>query len=159
MKAMKTTSLFLTFSLLFSTAFAGGEEELRKLVDDYAASVNELDMDLAASIWSRTDDVTFIQPRGHQRGWDQVKNNFYLGAMNNFSQRDLKVSDLKVQLLGEDAAWGEFYWEFNATFKKDGQEISSKGRETQVWKKEQGRWKIVHVHYSGMPVTGEREGF
>ena len=22
-----------------------------------------------------------------------------------------------------------------------------------------GEWRIVHIHYSGMPETGEREGF
>ena len=152
--------LNIFLSLVFLTpVLADDEAELRKLVDDYARSVQLLDMDLVASIWSQSEEVTFIQPRGHQKGWDQVKNNFYLGAMNNFSQRDLKVTDLKVHLLNDEAAWGEFYWEFNATFKKDGQKITTKGRETQIWKKEGDTWKIVHVHYSGMPVTGEREGF
>lgn len=157
--AMKCLCIFLFSVLLTSTTFGDEREELRKLVDKYADSVNRLDLTLATSIWSQSAEVTFIQPRGHQKGWDQVRNNFYLGAMNNFSQRDLKVENLSIQLLGDDSAWGEFYWEFNATFKKDGQKITSKGRETQVWKKESDGWKIVHVHYSNMPVTGEREGF
>ena len=150
----------LVFALLVHcTASADMKEDIEKLVDDYAKSVNSLDMELAASIWSQSDEVTFIQPRGHQKGWEDVRNNFYLGAMNNFSKRELKVKNLVIRELSDNSAWGEFYWEFNATFKKDGKPLKSEGRETQVWKKENGAWRIVHIHYSSMPVTGEREGF
>ena len=155
---MRALTLLLSF-FCFSAAFGSDEDALRKLVHDYADSVNRLDMKLAGEIWSQSEEVTFIQPRGHQKGWIQVRDHFYLGAMNNFSQRHLTVNNLNIRLLGDDAAWGEFYWEFYATFKKDGQKINSKGRETQVWNKVDGSWKIVHVHYSAMPVTGEREGF
>ncbi len=152
--------LTLVLTIFFvSISWADTKGEIEKLVDDYAKSINELDMELAGSIWSQSDEVTFIQPRGHQKGWQQVRNNFYLGAMNNFSKRDLKVKNLMIRELSESSAWGEFYWEFNATFKKDGKPIKTAGRETQVWKKEKGTWKIVHIHYSSMPVTGEREGF
>ncbi len=146
----------MTFSFL--PCFGGEEDELRKLIDDYARSVNELDLELAASIWSHGEGISFIQPRGHQKGWEEVRKNFYLGAMSNFSERDLQVKNVSIRILGEDTAWGDFYWDFYATF-KDGKKIHTEGRETQIWKKEQDVWKIVHVHYSGMPVTGEREGF
>ena len=156
---MKRVLTLLISILAFTIAYGDDEDALRKLVDQYAASVKSLDMDLLKSIWIQSDEVTFIQPRGHQRGWEQIHKNFYLGAMANFSERDLQVKDLAIHRLDENSAWGEFYWEFNATFKKDGKEIKTQGRETQVWKKDKGTWQIVHVHYSGMPVTGEREGF
>ena len=78
--------------------------------------------------------------------------------MGNFKTRDLVLKNVNIRILSEDAAWSDFYWDFNATF-KDGTPIQTSGRETQVYKKEPDGWKIVHVHYSGMPVTGEREGF
>lgn len=54
----------------------------------------------------------------------------------------------------------EFYWVFDAIFSGENpQEIQTKGREKQVVKKFGDEWKLVHVHYSNMPVTGEREGF
>ncbi len=151
-----STLLLMIFSSL--PCFGGEEDKLRKLIDDYVLSVNQLDLELAASIWNQSEDISFIQPRGHQKGWEEVRKNFYLGAMSNFSERDLRVKNVSIRILDENTAWGDFYWDFNAKF-KDGKEISTEGRETQVWKKEQGAWRIVHVHYSGMPVTGEREGF
>jgi hypothetical protein len=30
---------------------------------------------------------------------------------------------------------------------------------TQIWEKEANEWRIVHIHYSGMPVTAPRRGF
>jgi ketosteroid isomerase-like protein len=58
-----------------------------------------------------------------------------------------------------DTAWAEFYWDFVAKFRKDGSPLKTQGRETQVYRKDNQGWRIVHVHYSNMPVTGEREGF
>lgn len=37
---------------------------------------------------------------------------------------------------------------FHATVKNPGPKITTKGRETQIYHKEDGVWHIVHVHYS-----------
>jgi len=79
-----------------------------------------------------------------------------MGGM--FSERKLTAHDVSVQVLG-DAAVAEFYWDFVAKFRKDGSPISTHGRETQVYRKTSDGWRLVHVHYSGMPVTTERRGF
>jgi ketosteroid isomerase-like protein len=155
---MKTT-IYILFSILITQFLrADDADDLRGLVDQYVQSIEKLDLEVAESIWSQKGEISFIQPRGHQKNWKEIKEGFYQGAMGSFSKRKLLVKDLTISVLDDQTAWGVFYWEFNATF-KDGKEITTKGRETQVWKKEDGAWKIVHVHYSGMPVEGEREGF
>jgi ketosteroid isomerase-like protein len=53
----------------------------------------------------------------------------------------------------------EFYWDFVAKFRKDGSSITTHGRETQVYRRTPEGWRLVHVHYSGMPVTDQRQGF
>jgi hypothetical protein len=64
------------------------------------------------------------------------------------------------KILGDaGAAWAEFYWDFVATVRKDGSTLTTTGRETQVHGREGQGWRIVHVHYSGPPVTGELQGF
>ncbi len=47
----------------------------------------------------------------------------------------------------------------SAGFRKDGSPVATRGRETQIYQKEQGGWRLVHVHYSGMPVIEERKAF
>ncbi|MDO1513722.1 hypothetical protein Q2T41_13745 [Maribacter confluentis] len=41
----------------------------------------------------------------------------------------------------------------------DGTAMQTRGRETQILKKINDEWRIVRVHYSGMPKTGDKERF
>jgi ketosteroid isomerase-like protein len=79
-----------------------------------------------------------------------------MGGM--FSERKLSTHDIAVQMLG-DCAIAEFYWDFVAKLRKDGSPLTTHGRETQVYRKTPDGWRLVHVHYSGMPVAAERQGF
>jgi ketosteroid isomerase-like protein len=132
---------------------------IRTLIAAYAKSVDTVDTNLAATIWADTPDVSFIYPRGHERGWGAIKVGVYEQAMGQtFSERRLAVKDIAIHCYG-DSAWAEFYWDFTAKLRKDGSPVTTHGRETQVYWKLHGTWRLVHVHYSGMPVTGERQGF
>lgn len=133
--------------------------EIQKILERYTASINNLDLELASQIWSQTADTSFIHPRGHQKGWEDIKRAFYLGAMANFSKRDLRLKDISIRILSKEVAWADFYWDFHAVFAEDGSAMTTKGRETQIFRKEKEGWKIVHVHYSGPATQREREGF
>jgi len=132
---------------------------IRSLIEKYAKSVDAADTALAAEVWLDSSDVSFIHPLGHEHGFEQIKQNVYTRLMGEtFSERRLSVRDVSVHVFG-DSAWAEFYWDFAAKFRKDGSPLTTHGRETQLYQKEQGHWRLVHVHYSGMPVTAERQGF
>src|SRR4051812_40033827 len=50
---------------------------IRSLIATYAKSVDAADTTLASRVWASTPDVSFIHPRGHERGWAAVKTKFY----------------------------------------------------------------------------------
>jgi ketosteroid isomerase-like protein len=131
--------------------------EIRSQVDRYMESVNAADPKLGAMVWSPTPDVTFIEPTGHERGWDQIADVVYRELMGEtFSKRTLKnVSDVSIHVYG-DAAVVEFDWDFVATLRSDGKTVvHTTGRESQVYVNLAGQgWRLVHVHYSGPPVKG-----
>jgi ketosteroid isomerase-like protein len=77
---------------------------------------------------------------------------------DTFSERKLTPRDISVHVYG-DSGWAEFYWDFAAKFKKDGSPLTTHGRETQVYRKMADGWRLVHVHYSGMPVAEKEKGF
>jgi Xaa-Pro aminopeptidase len=134
-------------------------DAIKNLIAKYAKSVDGADTALAAEVWLDSPDVSFIHPVGHEHGFEQIKQNVYLRLMGEtFSERKLSVHDVSVYVYG-DAARAEFYWDFAAKFRKDGAPLATHGRETQLYHKEQGRWRLVHVHYSGMPVSSERQSF
>ena len=141
-------------------ARAGHEsEEIKELITKYAKSDSDADTDLASQIWWDSPEASFIYPLGHEHGFEQIKENVYkklLGGM--FLERKLSVHDVTVHVL-DDCAVAEFYWDFMATLRKDGSPIATHGRETQVYWKMKDGWRLVHVHFSGMPLAAGGQGF
>ena len=131
-------------------------EEIKNLIAKYAKSVGDADTALASQIWWNSAEASFIHPLGHEHGFEQIKQNVYTRLMGGtFSERKLSVHDVAVQVLG-DAAVAEFDWTFTAKLRKDGSPVTTHGRETQVYRKMPDGWRLVHVHYSAMPVSEDR---
>ncbi|MBV9341446.1 MAG: nuclear transport factor 2 family protein, partial [Acidobacteria bacterium] len=100
-----------------------------------------------------------IHPLGHEHGFDQIKQNVYKHLMGDtFSERRLTPRDIAIHVHGQ-SAWVEFYWDFVAKLRKNGSLITTHGRETQVYWKMPSGWRLVHVHYSGMPASQKNSGF
>jgi ketosteroid isomerase-like protein len=156
---MKLLSLALTVTLWVSAQPAADRQKIEDLIAGYAKSISAADTTMAAQVWSQSPDVSFIHPLGHEHGFEQVKQNVYIRLMGGlFSERQLTVKDVKIQVYG-DAAWAEFYWDFAAKLRADGSAANTHGRETQIYRKERGGWRLVHVHYSAMPATAAGGGF
>ncbi len=133
-------------------------DQIQQMVAKYAKSVDAADTTLAAQVWLDSADVSFIHPRGHEHGFDQIKEDVYRHLMGEtFSERKLSPRDIYVHIFG-DSAWVEFYWDFTAKFRKDGSPITTHGRESQVYWKTKDGWRLVHVHYSALPVTEPKKG-
>jgi len=140
-------------------AQSADEQAIRKVIATYAHSIDTADTAIAEQIWSKAPEVSFIHPRGEEHGLTEIETDVYRNLMGaTFSKRKLSPRDITVHVYG-DTAWSEFQWDFVATVRKDGSAFESEGRETQVYHRENGQWRIVHVHYSGVPVTGKLKGF
>jgi hypothetical protein len=135
--------------------------EIRRLVHTYVQSIVDADTKLGATVWSPTPDVSFIEPRGNEQGWEQIAAVFYGKTMGEtFTKRTLKlVGEVNIQWYGS-AAVAEFNWDFVATIRANGQTIHTTGRESQVYINLPNKgWRLVHVHYSGPPIGGPGQGF
>ena len=139
-------------------AQSADEQAVRQVIATYAHSVDTADIAVAEQIWSNAPEVSFIHPLGEEHGLKEIEADLYRNLMGTtFSKRKLSPKDIKVRVYG-DTAWSEFQWDFVATMRKNGSAFTSQGRETQVYHKENGQWRIVHVHYSGVPVKGKLKG-
>jgi len=52
-------------------------DAIKRVLDSYVTSVNAADTTLARQVWAEGQGVSFIHPLGHERGWPQIKTNFY----------------------------------------------------------------------------------
>jgi ketosteroid isomerase-like protein len=121
---------------------------LHHLIEEYAKAVDTVDLKLLAQVWSHSPEVSFIYPLGEEHGFEAIEQHVFQNVMGGmFSVRDLQPRDVEIHVNG-DAAWSEFHWTFHATMRKDGSAVTTRGVETQVYRKESGEWRLVHVHYS-----------
>lgn len=127
-------------------------------IQKYKQAIDNADTLLASQIWAHTPEVSFIQPRGHQHGWQEINDGIYKFFGETFSKRSLNIFNEKISV-DDHVAWAEFYWVFDGTLKNGDTPLQTKGRETQIWRKIKNQWLLVHVHYSNMPVTQAGKGF
>jgi ketosteroid isomerase-like protein len=126
---------------------------IHTLIVQYTKAVDTVDLKLLSQIWSHSPEVSFIYPLGEEHGYDAIEQHVFQNVMGGmFTARDLETHGVTIHVNG-DAAWSEFHWVFHATMRKDGSAVTTRGVETQVYSKESGNWRLVHVHYSEDPQT------
>jgi ketosteroid isomerase-like protein len=130
------------------TGPAADIEAIHHLIGQYTKAVDTVDLNLLSQIWSHSPEVSFIYPLGEEHGLDAIEHHVFENVMGGmFSARDLEAQGVTIHVDG-NAAWSEFHWVFHATMRKDGSAVTTRGVETQIYRKEAGTWCLVHVHYS-----------
>lgn len=145
-------ALFFVFPLYGTaqtdTGPAGDVAAIHHLIEQYAKAVDTVDLNLLSRIWAHTPEVSFVYPLGEERGFEAIEQHVFKEVMGGmFTERDLKTHAAEIHVNG-DGAWAEFHWVFHATLRKDGSAVTTRGVETQIYRKERGTWHLVHVHYS-----------
>jgi ketosteroid isomerase-like protein len=141
----------------FGRSLPSDEAQIRTVLAEYRQSVDTLDPALISEVWSGDLPVSFIHPLGTDDGLDQIKADIFGKVMGMFSKRDLIFDTTAIHVNG-DSAWVEITWTFHAVWKDTGEQLTTQGRESQVLVREKGAWRLVHVHYSGLPTTIVRKG-
>jgi ketosteroid isomerase-like protein len=123
-------------------------EAIHHLIERYTKAVDTVDLNLLSQIWSHSPEVSFIYPLGEEHGFDAIEQHVFQNVMGGmFSARDLETHGAAVHVDG-NLAWSEFHWVFKATMRKDGSAVTTHGVETQIYRRQAGEWRLVHVHYS-----------
>lgn len=156
----------LSLAVAFGRSKAHGEntgnsteiQQIQQLQKRYVASIDGADPALVDQVWSHSPDVIFVEPLGTERGLIQVEGFVRDTFGKIFSKRDLQLENPSIHVYG-DTAWSEMTWTFHATIRDGEKPLVTKGRETQILRKEDGAWHIIAIHYSGLPVNGKLRGF
>ena len=121
---------------------------IHHLVEQYLQAVDKVDLTLLSQIWSHSSEASFVYPLGEEHGYNAIEQHVFRNVMGGmFSKRDLQTRGVTVHVTGK-AGWSEFRWTSHATMRKDGSAVTTRGVETQIYRKEAEKWRLVHVHYS-----------
>jgi ketosteroid isomerase-like protein len=119
------------------------EDAVRTVSDRFYSGLSRMDLAALPELWSHRDDVTTMHPMGgEQVGWQAVRSSFEqaAGAMTD-SRVDLIDQRIHV---GEDLAYETGIERGSA--KLAGEPVEFEHRVTNVYRLEDGHWKMVHHH-------------
>lgn len=140
----KTSLLFsaaaITLTLMVSSASAATptaaqneatstvKQEITEGINRYLYSIDKADPTLGKQLFYVSPETSFIHPRGHERGWSQIAENFYGTTMGKtFSKRTLKLDAPPAIHVYGNAAVAEFDWHFTAV-RRDNARQAAKAR-------------------------------
>ena len=121
-------------------------DEVRDASDQFYSALDEMangDASSMADVWSHDEDVTTMHPiGGREEGWEAVKGSWE-GVASMSEGGEVTRTDQLIRVTG-DLAY-ELCTE-SASMTLAGEPLSLEGRATNVYRKEDGEWKVVHHH-------------
>ncbi|MCG8545786.1 MAG: nuclear transport factor 2 family protein [Alphaproteobacteria bacterium] len=127
------------------------EDEVRAASEELYAALNRMlagDARSLGDIWSHSSTVTALHPIGDWHvGWDDVKSSFDKVAKASTGGQ-VTLTDQLIRVAGDTAY--EVGVE-HAQFAIAGQPLTVNSRVTNIYRREQGAWKIVHHHGDKSP--------
>lgn len=127
------------------------EDEVREASGQFYAGLTKMlegDLSLLESVWSHDATVTAMHPvDGREIGWDAVRKSFV--PFSEFaSDGSVELHDQIVRVLG-DVAY-EVGIE-SGKFSIAGKSITVGQRVTNIYRREDGQWKMIHHHTDVCP--------
>lgn len=127
------------------------ESEVRKASEEFYAALNRMgngEKGVMADTWSQGPAVTVMHPiGGRTMGWDAVRDSFDQVA-GMAANAKISLEEQFIQVHG-DVAY-ELGIE-HGKFEMAGHPVSIEHRVTNIYKREAGRWKLVHHHTDPSP--------
>ncbi|MCF8470391.1 MAG: nuclear transport factor 2 family protein [Parvibaculum sp.] len=146
------SAFLLSTAMMVAPAFAAGNDAIMAANDGFYAALNTMftgDAGPMLAVWSHEDDVTFMGPTGdYNRGWDAVHKNWETQAALKLGGK-IEPTEISV-IAGEHVAVVSNYEEGENT-NADGKVAKVKLRATNIFRKEDGVWKMVGHHTDTLP--------
>jgi ketosteroid isomerase-like protein len=128
------------------------QDDVRAVSDKFYSGLSRMDVAALPEIWSHSDDVTAMHPMGgEQVGWEEVRASFEQAA-GPLSDSHVELVDRRIYA-GTDLAYETGVERGSA--KLGGEPVEFEHRVTNVYRLEDGRWKMIHHHTDVSPGLAE----
>jgi ketosteroid isomerase-like protein len=128
------------------------EKGVRNAAAQFYAALNEMftgDLGPMKSVWSHADDVTYMGPGGgFQVGWSDVLKNWEAQAAMKLGGK-VEPAEMRITVGTDLAVVSNYEKGENTNAKGEPQKVSI--RATNVFRKEDGAWKMIGHHTDLLP--------
>lgn len=126
-------------------------DEVRQASEQFYAALSQMansDASAMSAVWAHNNDVTALHPiGGRNEGWDETRSAFeQVGSLASGGQVQLRDQIIQV---GTDLAYEVGIEEGEITLA--GEHIAISHRVTNIYRREDGAWKMVHHHADPSP--------
>ena len=132
------------------------EEEIQQASEQFYAALNRAingDSGSMMEVWSHGSDVATMHPLGgRETGWREVRASWEQVAQG-FSDGQVSIEDLVVVPLADDVAYTLGTEQGQATLGEE--TVGIDWRVTNIYRREEGEWKMVLHHTDVSPVLVE----
>lgn len=94
------------------------------------------------------EGARYIESGGQNEGLDDLVLNHVEPEKGAIPDLQLDFSDLEIHYEGEDFAWAVVDTRIKGTIVKSGRVLDKAGRQTFLFRRVEGAWKVVHTHSS-----------
>ncbi len=125
------------------------ERAILEVLEKYKETIHTQNEDDFRKIWSQNRECTLISIRRAFHGLDSIVDDFLIDGIHKaYTKIDLISESVSINLIEPDAAIIVFGYHTDSIRRESGEPYGIQGLETQVMIKEDGKWKLVHIHYS-----------
>ena len=128
------------------------EDEIRQASEQFYEALNSMingDPEPMMEVWSHGSDVATMHPLGGQQtGWEEVRASWEQAAQT-FSDGRVSLVSLVVVPLADDVAYT--LGTENGQAKLGDETVAIDWRVTNIYRREEGEWKVVHHHTDVSP--------
>ena len=132
------------------------EDEIQQSSEQFYTAINRAingDPGLMTEVWSHGSDVTTMHPLGgRETGWEEVRASWEQVAQA-FSDGQVSLEDLVVVPLSDVVAYT--LGTENGQAKLGDKTVGIDWRVTNIYRREEGEWKVVHHHTDVSPALVE----
>jgi beta-aspartyl-peptidase (threonine type) len=141
---LATVCFFLSISAAAQAANDNPKSAVEHVLLTQQDAWNHHDLDAFMTGYWNSPDLTFFSGAKESKGWQATLDRYratYTGSGHEMGKLDF--SDLRVEILGPDAAFVRGVWQLTMS---DGK--TPHGRFTLIFRKFPNGWKVIHDHTS-----------
>lgn len=128
------------------------QEKILEKLEQYKRLVHSQDPEDGEGLWAQGCACSLISGLNLFSGREHIESDFLGLIREHYSKIDLIDDHVEVRLLNEESALVIFAYHTECVKRETGAPYGILGLETQIYRKENGTWRLVHVQYSGKPV-------